>query len=105
MDGIYQAISHCQTLYPDPEQSDSAEEGGGEEDKEGEGEIDLESGEFFTTAEGLAHLSPQGLATLAHLEHILQLPSPESMVSNGDGKGFPLIGNLTHCSYNYTYHH
>ena len=94
------AITHCQTLYPDPELSDSEAE---EEEEEGEGEVgewdggeggggevvDLQSGEFFTTAEGLDHLSAQGQATLAHLERVLQLPSPdqfESMVSNGDGE-------------------
>ena len=98
VDAIYMAITHCQTLYPDPELSDSEAE---EEEEEGEvgewdggegggGEVvDLQSGEFFTTAEGLDHLSAQGQATLAHLERILQLPSPdqfESMVSNGDGE-------------------
>ena len=86
MDGIYQAITHCQTLYPDPEQSDSDVEGDEVEEVE---EIDLESGDFFTTADGLNHLSPQGLATLSHLERILQLPNSSEMdstVSNGDGK-------------------
>ena len=101
VDSIYQAITHCQLLYPDPEQSDSeAEEeeeaegegeegkGEGEEGEEG-GEIDLEGGEFFTTAEGFNHLSPEGLATLSHLERLLQLPSQtecEAMVSNGEGE-------------------
>ena len=87
--GIYEAITHCQTLYPDPELSDSElDEWEGEEGGE-EGEIDLEGGEFFTSAEGLNHLSPQGLATLSHLERILQPPSGsevEEMLSNGDGK-------------------
>ena len=93
MEAIYQAITHCQTLYPDPELSDSEEgdegEWEGEEGEGQEGEIDLQSGEFFTTAEGLDHLSPQGLATLSHLERILQLPSPaefDGMISNGDGR-------------------
>ena len=50
--------------------------------------MDLHSGEFFTSAEGLEHLSAQGQATLAHLERVLQLPSPQefqSLVANGDG--------------------
>lgn len=91
MDGIYQAITHCQTLYPDPEQSDSDIEDG-EGEVEEEGDIDLESGDFFTTAEGFDHLSPQGLATLSHLERILQLPNIETdiPVPNGDGKRVPL---------------
>ena len=88
MQGIYEAITHCQTLYPDPELSESElDEWEGEEG--GEEEVDLEGGEFFTSAEGLNHLSPQGLATLSHLERILQPPSGsevEDMLTNGDGK-------------------
>lgn len=93
MQQIYQAITHCQTLYPDPELSDEEEgeeEMGGEEGEEVgvEENVDLHSGEFFTSPEGLQFLSPQGQATLAHLERVLQLPTPqefESMVSNGEG--------------------
>ena len=87
VDGIYQAITHCQTLYPDPEQSDSDVDG--DEGAEEVEEVDLDSGDFFTTADGLNHLSPQGLATLSHLERILQLPDSSEMdttVSNGDGE-------------------
>ena len=91
VDEIYRAITHCQLLYPDPEQSDSDEEGLEEEEEE-EGEVgeeevvDLEGGEFFTTAEGFDQLSPHGLATLSHLERILQLPTPaqfDATISNG----------------------
>ena len=88
VDEIYQAITHCQTLYPDPDQSDSDEQG----PEEGEGDeeddsVNLEDGDFLTTAEGLNHLSPEGFATLSHLERILQLPTPaefEATVSNGE---------------------
>lgn len=97
VDGIYQAITHCQTLYPDPEQSDSDVEDEEGEVEEGE-DIDLESGDFFTTAEGLDHLSPQGLATLSHLERILQLPNSENdnPVPNGDGKSVIISKHAIH---------
>ena len=58
-----------------------------------QGPIDIHSGEFFTSAAGLEFLSPQGQATLAHLERVFQLPSPEQfqqMVANGD------IGDTEH---------
>ena len=88
---VYEAISHCQTLYPDPQQSDSeaGEEGEEGEREKGEEGVDLEGGDFFTTTEGLDHLSPQGLATLSHLESLLQHSAPstdvETTVSNGGG--------------------
>ena len=101
VDEIYQAITHCQTLYPDPDQSDSDEQG----PEEGEGDeeddsVNLEDGDFLTTAEGLNHLSPEGFATLSHLERILQLPTPaefEATVSNGE-----LNHNHTH-SHSHTH--
>lgn len=56
-------MSECQQLYPDPElSSDSAEEVNV-----------LSSGEYFTTAEGLQHLSIEGESVLSHLEGILQV--------------------------------
>ncbi len=96
VDAIYQAISDCQLLYPDLEQPDSDEEEegeegelGGVEEEEEEGEemiFDPSGGEFFTTPEGLQHLTPDGQRVLEHLENILTLPSPEQfaeMVANG----------------------
>jgi hypothetical protein len=58
---IYSALCECQTLYPDPElSSDSQEEEEEEyepyEEEEGE-EVD---GIFYTSAEGLQHLSAEG---------------------------------------------
>ena len=85
---VYHAITQCQMLYPDPEQSDSDKQGFEDEGEEEEEDniVDLEGGEFFTSAEGFDLLSPHGLATLAHLERILQLPTPaefEATLSNG----------------------
>lgn len=65
VDTIFEAISSCQLLYPDPElSSDSAEE-----------EVNNmpSTGEYFTTAEGLQHLSVEGESVLSHLEGILQV--------------------------------
>ncbi len=92
MDTIYQAISDCQLLYPDLEQSDSSEEEelgeeGGEGEEEDEMILDPSGGDFFTTPEGLQHLTPEGQRVLEHLENILHLPSPEEfaqMVANGN---------------------
>ena len=96
---IYEAICECQKLYPDQEQSNSEEEEE-EEGEEGESGVvfDPSGGEFFTNPEGLRHLSAEGVATLAHLETIIQLPSPDqfqAMVSNGNGTGMNCL-HTTH---------
>ena len=89
MDAIFQAISECQTLYPDPELSNEEDEEEGVEVEGGgeEGEmIDLSGGEFFTSPEGLDHLTPEGQVVLQHLERVFQMPTPEDfaqMVTNG----------------------
>ena len=57
-------------------------EGGGEEGEM----IDLSGGEFFTSPEGLDHLTPEGQVVLQHLERVFQMPTPEDfaqMVTNG----------------------
>lgn len=62
VDYIYELISDCQQLYPDSElSSDSAEE-----NADG-----IEADGYFTTADGLQHLSLEGEATLSHLENII----------------------------------
>lgn len=68
---IYSAICDCQLLYPDPEQSDSDEE----DEVEGGDIEELQEcpEDFFTSAEGLQHLTAEGEAVLAHLESILQI--------------------------------
>ena len=89
VDAIFQAISECQTLYPDPELSNEEDEDEGVEVEGGgeEGEmIDLSGGEFFTSPEGLDHLTPEGQVVLQHLERVFQMPTPEDfaqMVTNG----------------------
>lgn len=61
MDAIFEAISYCQQLYPDTElSSDSANE----DETEPEGA-------YFSTAEGLQHLTLEGETVLSHLENIL----------------------------------
>ena len=89
MDGIFQAITECQALYPDTEQLSSGEEGeeGEEWEEEGEEVTELSGGEFFTSLEGVEHLTPEGQAVLEHLERVFQMPSPEEfqhMVANGE---------------------
>ena len=89
MDAIFQAISECQTLYPDPELSSEEDDDEGVEMGGGGGEgeiIDLSGGEFFTSPEGLDHLTPEGQVVLQHLERVFQMPTPEDfaqMVTNG----------------------
>ena len=57
---MYAAISECQTLYPDPEASDSEEHVPVDEDPEGAEEVQM-GGVFYTSAEeGLPHLSEEG---------------------------------------------
>ena len=66
METIYSAICECQLLYPDPEQSDSSEEDSVQE-------IQESSGDFFTSADGLQHLTAEGEIVLAHLESVLHV--------------------------------
>ena len=57
---IFEVISDYQQLYPDTELSgDSDDEGNTEE-------------EYFTTVEGLQHLSLEGESVLTHLETIIE---------------------------------
>ena len=74
VDTIFELVSEYQQLYPDPELSGES----GEEEEEEE-EI-TEDTEYFTTAEGLEHLSIEGQATLSHLDGILRVQE------NGHGK-------------------
>jgi len=87
VDAIFQAISECQTLYPDPAPLSRGEDNyeGVEFGKEGE-MADLSGGEFFTSPEGLEHLTPEGRVVLQHLERVFQMPTQEEfaqMVTNG----------------------
>ena len=85
MEGIFQAISECQTLYPDVEQMNSSDEEVDDTPVEDGGEPG--EGDFFTTPEGLQHLTPEGQRVLEHLESVFQMPTPEEfdqMVSNGE---------------------
>ena len=76
---IYSAICECQLLYPDPEQSDSSCED--EEETIGDGDnvqhIHQCPADFFTSADGLEHLTAEGEAVLAHLESILHIQTQE----------------------------
>ena len=61
VDEIYEIISDCQQLYPDSElSSDSAED-----------DNNIAADSYFTTADGLQHLSLEGESVLNHLENIL----------------------------------
>lgn len=85
MEDIYSAICDCQLLYPDPEQSDSEEEG---EEAESVEELEECPEDFFTSSEGLQHLTAEGEVVLAHLESILHIEEPST--ENGE---------LHHASY------
>lgn len=61
---IFETISECQQLYPDSELSSDS----GEEDINS---VPLEGG-YFTTVDGLQHLSLEGESVLTHLENIIQ---------------------------------
>ena len=77
---IYSSISECQLLYPDPEMSDSSETE--EEDVQ---EISECPSDFFTSAEGLQHLTAEGEIVLAHLESILHIDGePIATSQNGE---------------------
>ena len=103
VDAIFQAISECQTLYPDPELSNEEDEDEGVEVEGGgkEGEmIDLSGGEFFTSPEGLDHLTPEGQVVLQHLERVFQMPTPEDfaqMVTNGQYVCIVVIVSFPYC--------
>ena len=75
---IFEAISECQQLYPDPDLSSDSNCSEAED-----GNV-LSTGEYFTTADGLEHLSIEGETVLSHLESILhvQNTTPEKM--NGE---------------------
>ena len=73
MEAIYEAISECQLLYPDSQVS--GEEEDGEEPMLEEEEY--REGEYFTTPEGLSHLTVEGKAVLEHLEKVFKLPTQE----------------------------
>lgn len=76
VDTIFETISDCQLLYPDSDlSSDSAEEEGNS--------MPAESG-YFTTVEGLQHLSLEGESVLNHLESILRInQEPSRAAENG----------------------
>lgn len=80
---IYAAISECQELYPDPELSSDSELEQEEAEEEKDGSEDEEEEGFFTSADGLQHLTVEGEAVLAHLESILRV----SEQSNGSAEG------------------
>lgn len=99
---IYSAICECQLLYPDPEQSDSSceDEIVGAEWTEGGGEnvqhIQQCPADFFTSADGLEHLTAEGAAVLAHLESILQVQAQQD---SENGNDLASLYMCYHCDY------
>ena len=61
VDRIFEAITECQRLYPDSELSSDSDE-----------ESNTLEGGYFTTIDGLQHLSLEGQSVLNHLEHVIQ---------------------------------
>ena len=87
---IYSVICECQLLYPDPELSDSDSEkeidGGDQMEGDEDNNIQLLQQcptEFFTSADGLEHLTVDGEAVLAHIESILHTQVQEN-TQNGN---------------------
>lgn len=71
LDPMFAALSHCQTLHPDPEEDNSDEEYGQD---------------FYTGEEGEGELSEQGQVTLERLENMLQAgqgDAPAVIEANG----------------------
>nr|CAB3231677.1 methylosome subunit pICln-like [Phallusia mammillata] len=82
---MFDAMSDCQCLHPDDEDSDYC--GEEENDEESEEFEDGAAGEgFYTGEEGLSHMTPQGLATMQRLEAMLA--QQQTPTSNGDGNHF-----------------
>eukprot|EP00918_Siedleckia_nematoides_P029605 GHVU01063810.1.p1 GENE.GHVU01063810.1~~GHVU01063810.1.p1 ORF type:complete len:222 (+),score=31.25 GHVU01063810.1:18-683(+) len=69
LDEMFQVMSDCQTLHPDPEDSFSEEEGDDEEE-EGAGDAN------YTGQTGPQILTEQGQRTLQHLEEIFDEGDP-----------------------------
>uniref|UniRef100_A0A674E6Z5 Methylosome subunit pICln n=1 Tax=Salmo trutta TaxID=8032 RepID=A0A674E6Z5_SALTR len=70
LEPMFSAISECQALHPDPEDSDSDFEGDEYDVEEAEqGQVDLPT--FYNFEEGLSQLSLEGQATLERLEGML----------------------------------
>ncbi|XP_078613669.1 methylosome subunit pICln-like [Branchiostoma floridae x Branchiostoma japonicum] len=88
LDPMFQAMSGCQMLHPDPEDLDSDEE---EYEEDGCGDA-----EYFEDAEGFEHLTEEGRATLAHLESVIQVPG----VGNGQAGEFSQTMGGVHAELN-----
>ena len=86
---IYSAICECQLLYPDPDLSDSS---GEEEDIDNIQEISECPSDFFTSAEGLEHLTAEGEVVLAHLESILHI---DAEIASENGQSNYTLCKLT----------
>ncbi|XP_039260760.2 methylosome subunit pICln-like [Styela clava] len=87
---MFDAMSDCQCLHPDSEDSDDYYGGDGDSEEQNyEGAMypptvyNGGAGEgFYTSEEGLQHLTPAGQATLARLENMLadsQISEPEGI--------------------------
>lgn len=75
---IFDAISDCQQLYPDPDLSSDSNCSEAED-----GNVSS-TGDYFTTADGLQHLSIEGEAVLNHLESILHIQDATQENLNGE---------------------
>merc|ERR1711976_539426 len=72
LDTMFSTMSDCQALHPDPEQEPLTDE---EEGNEAWEAVEEGAGDnYYTTEEGLEHLTPEGRATLQHLENIMRNP-------------------------------
>ena len=75
VDTVFDAVSECQSLHPDPDLSTDSEDN---EEDGGDDPVIIDSIEsvnddsgYFRTAEDLQYLSPEGQRTLEHLERLL----------------------------------
>lgn len=67
LDAMFTAMSDCQTLHPDPDDTDS----------------DADDGQYYEGQDGVGALTEQGQATLQRLEHMLQAGQGDNPVPNG----------------------
>lgn len=78
LDVMFTAMSDCQTLHPDPDDSPDSEE----------------EGQFYEGEEGVDALTEQGQATLERLENMLQRGQGDNSVPNGHNNTDPQRENM-----------
>ncbi|XP_046869679.1 methylosome subunit pICln [Hypomesus transpacificus] len=76
LEAMFTALTDCQALHPDPDESDSDLEGDEYDVEEAESE-QIDPPTFYNFEEGLSHLTLEGQATLERLEGMLAQSAPQ----------------------------